>query len=410
MVAQKGKRTRCLGRVKGNRVRAPFCREFFLSAGTMCRKYPIPRLIEWIEYHLAVGFDHLFICYNVRGKTIFPDVIKETASAEEKNKFRSAEEEEWKRYKRSVAYYERANVVTMAKCQNMGTGQGNSKLVVEFGWRTFWLQRFDTDEFLVPADVSSVYGGEAEEESFYSLVPKLLPFTGKQMPAQLSLPSYEFGDSGRSLPPPTHIPLTEAFRRRIPTPDTIKGLIQTDAFLSARRGPPGEEEKLQAEVERTIREFEATHPKTPFAAESSLSSPTLESEDAVLRQAENRQNELDLIFLRNNTLAMAYARKKFQLEKAFTESVEFDPGYSDNSHTNTVNRNIRCDDNHWLPNLKTWVGAGGGRSGRAQWCLSCYPHSGGFWENLYCPENSYKKSGQYRFILQATLSETSRIV
>ncbi|CAD7933254.1 unnamed protein product [Amoebophrya sp. A120] len=366
-------------------VRKPYCRKYFLSAGTMVRKYPVNRLIEWIEYHIAVGFSHVFLCYNIRGN--------------------DREEEYWE-YKKEIDYYENVlQVATMTKCgNNMTTGQGNTKLVQEFGHQTFWLGRFDTDEFIAPSDINDFYSKHADVNSAMSLVPLLLPLTGKQLPPQLSIPSYEFGDSGRLHAPPDHIPLIQAFWRRIPIGVTIKSFMQTDAFLSKvdeeiRRKSDYVDRNVEEKRKRITgsRTSSSSMSKAIFRLKTSLgaagrsdSSSSSSSPSSTTTAAETTTSsavqEEDIFSDNAKAMELVREQKKEEILDKFTDILPYDPKYTDHSHTYTENKSLRCDDSHWimLPSFhwKSFL--------IPKWCLLCWPTPSKNWffwqDGLWCPE------------------------
>mmetsp|Transcript_11550 Transcript_11550/g.36932 ORF Transcript_11550/g.36932 Transcript_11550/m.36932 type:complete len:388 (+) Transcript_11550:121-1284(+) len=175
--------------------RPPLCRPHFAAIEVVLRREPMRNVKEWVEHHLVVGFGHIYMSVD--------DADAEVA-----------------RYRSELQPYIDRGALSLFGTFGGQTG-GHQFFSKTFMNGSFWMARVDIDEFVFP---------EPPEDS---IVPLLRVLTGRRgrVPLQIMMGRAEFGDSGWVETPPEGITMTEAYRRSMALPKSVKAVWQTDGFL-----------------------------------------------------------------------------------------------------------------------------------------------------------------------------------
>lgn len=175
------------------RVAGPLCRPYFAVVDVAMKGERLEYLFEFIEHHVAVGFGHIYLGLNHEGET-------------------------YDQYAGALQPYVDAGVLTVTACDNQTAAHKRHTAV--HANKTFWMARVDIDEFIVPSPPAD------------SVVQVLLPLTGRygDVPMQLKMARYDFGDSGL-LEHPAGSSIVAAYTWRGGLARSTKAIFQTDGLL-----------------------------------------------------------------------------------------------------------------------------------------------------------------------------------
>jgi len=172
--------------------REPHCRKHFLVLETVWSGEPIRLVREWIEHHLFVGYNHIYMSIDSK-----PDRVEEAREA-------------------LKPFVERGVISIFGSFGGVKRGHMHFQTITRN--TSFWVSRHDVDEFIVPP------AGDL------SIVPFLRKLTGRhrKVPLAHKIPRTQYGDAGWEEEPPLHVSYLEAFNRSQAMPNNVKSIYLTD--------------------------------------------------------------------------------------------------------------------------------------------------------------------------------------